>query len=178
MDTAGNVVANGRPNLYPNATKQNVHGQSWFEEALHTADGTEFAVADISINPALEGRTVATYATAVREGGEVNGRVLGVLGIFFDWHTQSQAVVNGVRLQDDEKDRTRCMLLDSKFQVIASSDEQGVLQETVRLQTEGKPIGNFSLADGSVVGFALTPGYETYKGLGWYGAIAQKPPSS
>jgi len=74
MDTAGNVVANGRPNLYPNATKQNVHGQSWFEEALHTADGTEFAVADISINPALEGRTVATYATAVREGGEVNGR--------------------------------------------------------------------------------------------------------
>ncbi len=26
-----------------------------------------------------------------------------------------------------------------------------------------------------MVGFALTPGYETYKGLGWYGVILQAP---
>jgi len=25
------------------------------------------------------------------------------------------------------------------------------------------------------VAFHLTPGYETYRGLGWYGVIAQRP---
>jgi hypothetical protein len=25
------------------------------------------------------------------------------------------------------------------------------------------------------VGFALTPGYETYRGLGWYGVVEQRP---
>jgi hypothetical protein len=28
----------------------------------------------------------------------------------------------------------------------------------------------------AVVGFARTPGYETYEGLGWYGAIVQRRP--
>ena len=27
-----------------------------------------------------------------------------------------------------------------------------------------------------LVAFALTPGYETYKGLGWYGCIQQRGP--
>lgn len=28
-------------------------------------------------------------------------------------------------------------------------------------------------AQGVTVGYALTPGYETYEGLGWYGCIVQ-----
>jgi hypothetical protein len=35
--------------------------------------------------------------------------------------------------------------------------------------------GHYTAADGATVGFALTPGYETYKGLGWYGVIHQLP---
>jgi hypothetical protein len=35
-------------------------------------------------------------------------------------------------------------------------------------------MGNYADNHGSVVGFALTPGYETYKGLGWYGVVEQK----
>jgi hypothetical protein len=32
-----------------------------------------------------------------------------------------------------------------------------------------------SYADGEVtVGYALTPGYETYTGLGWYGCLVQR----
>jgi hypothetical protein len=29
---------------------------------------------------------------------------------------------------------------------------------------------------GAVTAFHRTPGYETYRGLGWYGAIVQEPP--
>lgn len=38
-------------------------------------------------------------------------------------------------------------------------------------------MGNYADKGGCVVGFALTPGYETYKGLGWYGVVEQKLPT-
>jgi len=49
-----------------------------------------------------------------------------------------------------------------------------VLDEIFPLQTEGKTIGHSMDASGTVVGFALTPGYETYRGLGWYGVLVQR----
>jgi hypothetical protein len=38
-------------------------------------------------------------------------------------------------------------------------------------------MGNYRDETGSLIGFALTPGYETYRGLGWYGVIIQEPVS-
>jgi hypothetical protein len=121
---------------------------------------------------------VATYATAIREGGRADGRPLGVLGIFFDWRPQAEAVVRGVRLQDEERASTRCLLLDQNHRVIAASDGAGILTESVPLQTgEAETSGSFVDSQGRIVGYALTPGYETYRGLGWYGAIVQQPVS-
>ena len=40
-----------------------------------------------------------------------------------------------------------------------------------------RDIGGVCNPAGNVVGYALTPGYETYEGLGWYGAIVQRPPA-
>jgi hypothetical protein len=37
-------------------------------------------------------------------------------------------------------------------------------------------MGYYTDSDGHTVGYSLTPGYETYEGLGWYGVIEQKPP--
>lgn len=174
-DTEGNVLASGRPRQYPKVKSTNVSGEEWFIKASRTRDGGEFAVADIATCPALENRTVATYATAIRAGGQINGRPIGVIGIFFDWQTQSQAVVKGVRLSDAEKPRTRCMLVDSKGRVIASSDGRGVLTETYNLKHNRQTMGNYIDTHQNMVGFSLTPGYETYKGLGWYGVIEQTP---
>jgi len=176
-DAAGNVLASGRPSKYPAAAKRNVAGEAWFRQALATRDGTEFTVADIAANDALDKRLVATYAAAVRAGGDTHGKPVGVLGVFFDWQAQSQAVVGGVRLADDERGRTRCLILDSRHRVIASSDNRGVLVETFPLKLNA-PRGNYATDAGTLVGYALTPGYETYKGLGWYGAIAQQPASA
>jgi hypothetical protein len=102
---------------------------------------------------------------------ETLARKLGVLVAFFDWEPQARAVVHGVRLSDEERTRARAMIVDSNFRVLASSDERGVLTDTFHLNTEGRAIGPAQNPDGSVVGFALTPGYETYAGLGWYGVI-------
>lgn len=176
IDRRGVVLANGRAERYPRVVGSSVSNTSWFRSAMNTRNGTEFAVADIATNDLLNQATTATYATAIREGGAEDGEIIGVLGVFFDWASQSQSVVQSVRLSSDERTRTRCLLLDGRMRVIAASDNVGILTEQVPLETGGKKQGTYSDERGNVIGFALTPGFETYRGLGWYGVIIQQPP--
>ncbi len=172
-DTRGRVIANGRPNRYPNVIGQSVAASRWFQDGMRTATGDDFVACDIEKCAALGDAPVATYATAIRAGGQSKGEVLGVMGVHFDWRPQAQAVVDGVRLTAEERERSRVMLLDQKGRVLASSDNQGVLNEIFPLDTSAGPMGSY--ADGEVtVGYALTPGYETYSGLGWYGCLVQR----
>lgn len=173
-DADGRVVANGRPSRYPRAIGSNVASESWFKQAMAAYDGSDYAVADIATNPMLDNAPVATYATAIREGGGNTGRPLGVLGIFFDWQPQADAVVKGLHLTADEKTATRALLLDQNFRVLASSDGHGALTETFRLNTADKENGCYADTGNRVVGYSRTPGYETYKGLGWYGVVIQR----
>ena len=169
----GRVIAHGRPERYRDVLGADVTAAPWFQHAMATKDGTEFVVDDITVAPLLGGEPVATYATAVREGGTARGKVIGALGIFFDWGRQSQAIVDGLRLTGAERDRTRCMLLDAEGRVLAASDCEGVLTEKLVLRTDGRESGYYIGSD-AIVGFARTPGYETYEGLGWYGAMVQR----
>jgi len=171
-DPSGRVIATGRPDRYPAAKTASVADAPWFKDALKTKSGDDFAVCDIERVKALNDAPVATYATAIREGGQAHGRVLGVLGVHFDWKPQAQAVVDGVRLTDEERSRSRVLLLDQNHRVLASSDGKGVLEETFKLETAGGVMGSY--AEGSkTIGYALTPGYETYTGMGWYGCLVQ-----
>jgi hypothetical protein len=81
-------------------------------------------------------------------------------------------VVDGVRLTDEERARSRVLLLDHAGRILAASDRRGELSESFKLPGDAVDIGNYA-ADGLMVGYAITPGYETYRGLGWYGCIVQ-----
>ncbi len=170
-DTNGVIIANGQPEKYPVAGTDVSHC-SWFKEAMRSRNGDQFAVDDIHIESRLSS-SVAAYSTAVRRSGEAEGPIIGVIGIFFDWATQSQLVVDRVRLTDDERNTTTCMLLDRQHRIIATSAKTGVLTESFGLKIE-KSTSGFYLDKDHLIGFALTPGYESYKGLGWWGAIFQK----
>ena len=172
-DASGRVVANGRPDRFPETAGVDVSREAWFRQAMALPGGDEYVAADISTEWRLGNAQVATFATAIRDGGRIDGAPIGVLGIFFDWEPQARAVVAGVRLADEERGRTRCLLLDAGRRVIAASDGRGVLTEKFPLEHEGKPSGSYVAPSGDIVGFALTPGYETYKGLGWYGVLVQ-----
>jgi len=174
IDRQGKVLANGRPRRYPAVKGTDVSGESWFREALATANGSAYAVADIAAIPQLGHAPTATYAAAIRENGHSDGAPVGVLAIFFDWLPQAQAVVKGIRLSEEEKLHTRCLLIDQTGRVIAASDERGLLSERVTLRNNGAALGCYHYEDGRTVGYALTPGYETYRGLGWYGVIVQR----
>ncbi len=171
----GRVVANGRPGRYPGVRGLEVGSEGWFRQALATSSGEEFAVADVARCAALGGVPVATYAAAIREGGEMHGRPLGVLGIHFDWAPQAAAVVKGVRLTPEERGRSRVLLVDAAGRVLAASDGAGVLEERIALPP-GKRADFAADASGRTVAYHRTPGYETYQGLGWCGVITQAPP--
>lgn len=169
-DASGRVVATGRPRRYPKAMGLDVSRTEWFRNAMATRSGDDFVVSDIESNPALDSAAVATYATAIRQGGQSDGRPIGALGIFFDWAPQAETVVKGVGLSDEERASCRVMLLDADHRVIAASDDAGLLRE--RYGLEAKRGDRSYFVDGNrLVAYALTPGYETYKGLGWYGVI-------
>jgi hypothetical protein len=169
-DAQGRVVATaGRR---PAALGSDVAGTAWFRAAMATRDGDDYAALDVDRDPGL-GALTATYATAVREGGRTDGRPLGALGVFFDWERQAQAIVDGVRLAPGERERTRVLILDRTGRVLAASDRRGVLTERVVLRTGDAATGSYPDED-RTVGFAATPGYETYAGLGWFGALVQR----
>jgi hypothetical protein len=178
-DASGRVVANGRPDQYPGVIGSNVSNATWFRSAMATRTGDDYVAVDIDSEAGLRGAQVAVYSTAVRAGGQSGGKALGALGIFFDWQPQADAVVKGVRLSEEEQGRTRCLLVDARHRVIAASDARGVLTESFPLAISGSSRdGHYVDSQGAMVGFALTPGYETYRGLGWYGVIVQALPAA
>jgi hypothetical protein len=50
-----------------------------------------------------------------------------------------------------------------------------MLEESFMLDTQGREARAWRDREGNVVAFHRTPGYETYRGLGWCGVIVQAP---
>lgn len=173
LDGAGRVLANGRPDAHATVPGAELGTAGWFSRALATASGDDYAVEGPLPVAQLDGRLAAVYATAVRAGGRADGPPVGVIAVLFDWQQQSAAAVAGVRIEEQERAATRVMILDAEQRVLASSDGHGVLSERFHLDLAQGAQGAYR-ADGRLVGYALTPGYETYRGLGWYGAVCQR----
>ncbi|WP_280514490.1 methyl-accepting chemotaxis protein [Chthonobacter albigriseus] len=170
-DMNGTVLASGRRDRYA-VEGRNVADAGWFRSAAKLATGDDFHAEDVRREPLLDNALVATYATPVRMRGEARGKSIGVLAIHFDWEPQARAVVEGVRLTPEERARSRVLLVDANRRVIASSDGQGVLEERISFDTKGRASGVVTSGNRTTA-FHATPGYETYRGLGWYGVICQ-----
>ena len=174
-DKEGRVVACSNTRQFASVVGSHVSDKTWFKESMKTRSGDDYIVDDIHADPLHGNLLVATYATAVRRDGKVDGEVLGVLGVFFDWPEQSRAIVEDEpTLTPDEWTRTRVFLLDSQNRIIAASDGKGLL-EVYPLDTQGQTKGAYENDKGQIVAFAQTIGYEEYDGLGWYGVVEQEP---
>ncbi|WP_213775452.1 methyl-accepting chemotaxis protein [Bradyrhizobium sp. dw_78] len=167
-DLDGKVLASGRSDRFK-VIGQNVASTKWFREALSLRSGDDYVAGDIESQPLLGNAQVATYCASVRAGGKANGKPIGVLAIHFDWEPQARAIVQGVRV--GAADKARVLLVDSNFRVIAASDGHGLLTERVPLTQDGRRSGFYHDRSGALIAFHGTPGYETYKGLGWFGMI-------
>lgn len=161
------VITNGRPDRYA-VTRLEVAREPWLKQSLATRSGDALVSADVEINREPGDRTAATFAAAVRKGGEPHGRATGVLAIPFDWRPQAQTIVENPPLNPDERALTCAMQLDSRGRVIASSNGPAAFGRRFALTPEDRMRGSFHTDDGDVIGVAQTPGYEIYAGMGWY----------
>lgn len=171
-DLQGNVLANGRPDRYP-IQGRNIAHEQWFKKATTLRSGDEYVAADIDHQELLSGAQVATYCSSVRQGGRSDGQPMGVLAVHFDWEPQARQIVQGVRVGQEGGTTTRVLLLDAKHRVIAASDGKGLLRETMPLKSHGKDGDYYRDESSTLVAFHATPGYESYRGMGWYGVIIQ-----
>ncbi len=175
-DTKGNIIASANPE-FSRIQGSNVSERKWYQEAMNTFNGDQYVVDDVYNCHLHHDRSVLVYATAVRRGGQLNGRTVGVLGVYFDWQKEAKNIVcDEPILLPSEWKHMRVLLVDNNHSIIASSDGNGMYQKfPLILPDKSKTKGHYFQADGTLVAYAKTIGYQDYDGLGWYCVITRKP---
>lgn len=173
----GRILANGRAGQYPSAGLD-VRGEAWFESAARTGSGEEFGFQGVHVSALAGGERVLVYSCSVREGGRIDGRVLGVLGIVFRWDALAQTIVQRTPLSEQEWSRSRVCIVDDAGRVLADSAGR-MLHETLdfpgREALQQQPRAAQLVDIGGrphCIAHAASPGYETYR-TGWHSLILQ-----
>jgi hypothetical protein len=170
----GKIMACSQPGKFPRVTGANISKLHWFRKAMSTTSGNQYVVDDIAYDSLHGDKLTAVYAATVRKGGKIDGKIVGVLGVIFDWENQSKTIVQKEpSLSEDEWKYSRVILLDQRMRIIAASDNHGVLLP-FELQLTGQQKGHYFNADHELIAYAKTLGYQEYDGLGWYAVIVQK----
>lgn len=170
-DLSGQVVAHGRPAQF--CSQGMICRQSpWFRRAIETRDATEFAFESVHHSHLVSNRKVLVYAGVVREGGQLNGKPLGVLGALFDWESLGQKLVEDLPLDHDEMQRTRCLLIDQNDMILADSKRQSVGEPLNLLAgreflSRSRGFQEFMIdGERTLLSFSTSRGFETYA-TGW-----------
>jgi hypothetical protein len=174
-DASGKAIACSQPSKFHSVVGSDMSGLPWVRKSLATASGDQYVVDDIYRDAFHSNKLACVYATAVRAGGKIDGRILGVLGVNFDWEEQARVIVQSEpALTPEEWQRSKVYLLDVNMRIIAASDGNNLLMD-FPLQTNGQQKGYYFNDKKELVAFAKTIGYQEYDGLGWYSVIVQKP---
>ncbi len=174
-DTAGQVVASANPEFQRKTAGRSLASDRWFQTAVSCASGDDYVVDEVRDSHLHGSRTALVYATAVREGGTLNGKIVGTLGVYFDWQKQGQAIVETeANLPPQVAEKTTVMLLDGSNRIIASSNPNLLFSHFALQNQAGAARGSYYDNNGSIVAFARTLGYEDYDGLGWHGVVVQR----
>lgn len=175
-DLNGNIIANGRPNRFK-SVGMNMASSEWFRKAKSTNSGLEFAFETVHSSPLVHGKHILTYSCAVRQDGQSNGKIIGVLGVLFNWEGLAQTIVNRALLSQDEA-KTRVCIVDMAGTVLADTNN-AILQDRIPLSTIESLIiqqKGFKACDvngiRTLYALATSPGYETYS-TGWLSVIIQ-----
>ncbi|MDE1763454.1 MAG: chemotaxis protein [Thaumarchaeota archaeon] len=177
-DLDGNIVANGKPETY-RSVGMNAKNTGWFTSAMKTGNGKEFGFQTVSKCPMVNNELSLVFSCTIREHGNQNGQILGVLGAVFRWQDLAQKIVKGVSISDEERDRTRICIVDENGLILADSKDLE-LEETVEFlgkndlfnQKKGFMVSEYKNAK-CCVAHAFSPGYETYSSK-WHSLIIQK----
>ena len=177
-DLEGNVMVNGRPQQY-RSIGTNMADTQWFQKAMESGSGNEFGFQSVSICPLANHQRALVYSCAVRERGDANGKVLGVLASVFNWDSLAQKIMHATPISEEEKDNSRICIVNDDGLVLADSKDR-ILEDTIEFskrdtlfkEKKGFVISNYKNAE-SCIAHAFSPGYETYVS-GWHALIIQR----
>jgi hypothetical protein len=176
-DLKGRVIANGRPNKF-RSTNTDCSREQWFTSAMASKSGDEFGFQSVHAPSIAAGQRVLIYSAAVREKAESKGKIIGVLGLLFNWDAFAQKVVTETPLSAEEKTFTRVCVVDQEGLVLADTHNRQLV-ETLRFDRRESL---FQMKKGYIQGeidrkpcciaHGLSPGFETYA-TGWHCLILQ-----
>jgi hypothetical protein len=178
-DLHGRVVANGRQSKF-NSMGTSQKDTEWFRAAVNTRDGTQFGFQSVHRSPSLaDGQHILVYSCGVRENGAAQGRLIGVLGIVFNWEALGQTIVIGTLISAAEKNSTRVCIVDAKGLVLADSEKK-IIGEILELPEQTSLFAGKKnhlvvryKSEATLIAHAFSPGFETYA-TGWHSIIIQK----
>jgi C4-dicarboxylate-specific signal transduction histidine kinase len=174
-DLAGNVVASANPKFQRKMIGTSLAAEPWVQAARQLASGDDYAVDEVKASALHDNQTALVYSTGIRQDGKQDGKLLGMLGVYFDWQNQGQAIVDKeANLPPHIAEKTTVMLLDGKSRVIATTNPSLLFTHFALAVHNGPDSGSYYDSKGHIVAYAKTLGYEDYDGLGWYGVVVQK----
>jgi hypothetical protein len=177
-DARGTVIASANPRYQRNLRDRDLSSEGWFRAARTCGSGDDYVVDTVKRSALHEDRDVLVYATGIRSGGRGDGTLIGTLGVYFDWKSQGQAIVEKeANLTPAVAQKTEILLLDAHNMVIASSHPERVYTHFALNNPKQLAKGSYYDQSGAIVAFAKTLGYEDYDGLGWSCAIIQRTES-
>jgi len=176
-DLQGRIVANGRPGQYK-SVGLNQSQERWFREAVGSKSGDEFGFQSAHRSNLVGDAPALIYSCGVREAGESKGRLLGALGIVFNWEALAQTILQQAPLPAEERAATRCVIVDEQGNLLADSWGRQ-LSETLELPNRNDVFAgkkNFEMGEyngrRSCIAHAQAPGFETYS-TGWHSLVIQ-----
>jgi hypothetical protein len=173
----GEIVARGRPNKYRGTGTQ--ANEPWFKLAMGSASGDDYGFQTVHASSLVNREHALIYSAAVREGGTSHGKILGALGIVFNYDNLAQVLMLSTPVGIEMKDLTRVCITDDKGLVLADSANK-ILAETLHFPEMEKL---YKMDKGFIIqeingrhyciAHARAPGYETYS-TGWHSVILQQ----
>lgn len=178
VDTSGNIVANGNPQKF-SSVNTNVSDCPWFTSAMRTKSDNEYGFQTVHKSPLVNNDLALVYSCAVRENGDSNGQIIGVLGVIFKWESLAQTIIRHTPIDEQEKAHTRICIVDDDGLIIADSENKMLkdkfqFDKKTSLFSEKK---NYLFSEyvgvECCIAHALSPGFEGYS-TGWHSLIIQK----
>jgi len=177
-DLNGEIISNGKPDLYASKGKH-VENTEFFKSALATANGEEFGFEGVHKSPLVENKNVLVYSCGVREDGNTDGELLGVLCVIFNWDGLGKVVVEKTAkmLKEETEHSITTKIIYSNGQSIASSNGNTscISSNVMDIMKKNQPYG-FILPENTgdiLYGFAFSQGFETYK-TGWIALVEEQ----
>ena len=154
-------------------------GEAWFKQAMGSNSGDDYGMQEVHTSGLANNERVLIYSCGVREGGRSDGRLLGALGIVFNWDSLAQTVVKQTPLSSAEWARARVCIADSSGHILADSQDKQ-LQEQLPFQSEKELFSEHKgfkpmKIDGiqTSVAHCASFGFETYR-CGWHSFVMMK----